>query len=175
MPSTYGNTPFGLRDLKITNIGGTTQVDLPKAMTLSFKEMLTTGTLRGDDTIQSVVSITDGAEWELEAGGIDLLAYGLMTGRTVTVAGTTPNETSTLTGSGGDVMPYFKIYGKSVGDGADDIHVKLFKCKLTSPIEGSFQDAQFFVTKATGIAIDDGTNGVYDLVQNETATTLPTA
>ena len=137
--------------------------------------MLTTGTLRGDDIIQSVVSISDGLEWELEAGGIDLDAYALMTGRTATEAGTTPNQTNTLTGSGGDVMPYFKIYGKSVGDGADDIHVKLFKCKLTSPIEGQFADGQFFVTKASGIALDDGSNGIYDLVQNETATTLPTS
>lgn len=173
--SDYGDKPFGLRDLKITNIGGTTQVDLPRAMTLTFKEMLTTGTLRGDDAIAAVVSISDGLEWELEAGGIDIDAYALMTGRTATEAGTTPNQTNTLTGSAGDVMPYFKIYGKSVGDGADDIHVKLWKCKLTSPIEGQFADGQFFVTKASGIAIDDGSNGIYDLVQNETATTLPTS
>lgn len=173
--SDFGNKPFGLRDLKVTNMAGTTQVDLPSAQTLTFKEMLTTGTLRGDDVIVSVVSIADGAEWELEAGGIDLDAYALMTGRTVTAAGTTPNQTDTFTAEAGDVMPYFKLYGKSVGDGADDIHVKLFKCKLTSPIEGSFQDGQFFVTKASGIAIDDGTNGIYDIVLNETATTLPTS
>lgn len=173
--SDYGNKPFGLRDIKITNMAGSTQVDLPSAMTLTFKEMLTTGTLRGDDVIKSVVSISDGAEWELEAGGIDIDAYALMTGRTATEAGTTPNQTNTLTATAGDVMPYFKLYGKSVGDGSDDIHIKLWKCKLTSPIEGSFADGQFFVTKASGIAIDDGSNGVYDVVQNETAASLPTS
>lgn len=171
----FGDKPFGLRDIKLTNAAGTTQVDLPSAMKMTFRERLTSGEMRGDDVTKSVVAITDALEWELEAGGISLEAYALMSGRTVSSAGTTPNRTVTLTGVAGDNYPYFKIYGKSVGDiGTDDIHVLILKAKLTSPIEGEFSDTNFFVTKCGGVAIDNGTK-IFDIVQNETAATLPTS
>jgi hypothetical protein len=80
-----------------------------------------------------------------------------------------------LNADAGTPFPYFKIYGKSLGDGTDDVHVKIYKAKLTEPLEGEFSDGQFFVTACSGIAIDDGTNGIYDVVQNETATNLPTS
>jgi hypothetical protein len=165
--------PFGLRDLKITNLAGTTQVDLPNAQTLTFTERLTQGEMRGDDATQAVVAFTDALEWELEAGGISLEAYALMTGRTIALTGTTPNQVNTLLAQAGDVYPYFKIYGKSQGDGADDIHVKINKAKLTGGIEGEFADGEFFVTKCSGIAVDPGAGALYEVIQNETADDLP--
>jgi len=172
----YGNAPFGLRDLKLTKLDGSLQVDLPNALTLTFKERLTSGELRGDDATVSVVAITDAVEWEIEAGGIDLAAYALMTGRTAVTAGTTPNRTTTLGGNAGDNYPYFKIYGKSVGDNAtDDIHVKIMKAKLTSPLEGEFKDAEFFMTKCSGVAIDPGAGNLSEIVQKESAANLPSS
>lgn len=168
----YGQKPFGLRDVKLTDMGGTTQVDLPASRTFSFSERIRSGELSGDDKTLAVVAFADAVEWQLEAGGISLAAYALMTGRTVATSGTTPNQTTTLTGEAQEAFPYFKVYGKSLGDGKDDIHCKLFKCKLTS-IQGQFSDGEFFVTQAGGIAIDDGTNGIFDFVQNETAADLP--
>lgn len=168
----YGDKPFGLRDVKLTDIGGTTQVDLPAARTLKFSERVRSGELTGDDALKAVVAFAEALEWSLESGGISLEAYALITGRTATEAGTTPNQTNTLTGQAGDVFPYFKVYGKSIGDGADDVHVKLYKCKLTS-IEGTFGEGEFFVKSASGVAVDDETNGIWDIVQNETATDLP--
>lgn len=169
----YGDKPFGLRDVKLTNIAGTTQVDLPASRTLSFTERVRSGELSGDDKIVGVAAFAEAVEWELEAGGISLEAYALMTGRTATEAGTTPSQTNTLTGEGAEAFPYFKIYGKSLGEGDDDIHCKFFKAKLTGNIEGSFQDGEFFVTSCSGIAIDDGTNGLWEFIQNETAADLP--
>lgn len=172
----YGDKPFGIRDIKITNMAGTTQVDLPNAQTLTFSERLTQGELRGDDATVSVVAFTDAVEWELEAGGISLEAYALMTGRVVTTTGTTPNRTTALAGNAGDNFPYFKVYGKSQGDSAtDDIHVKLNKCKLTAAPSGDFKDGEFFMLKTGGIAIDPGAGNIFDIIQNETATTLPTS
>lgn len=164
---------FGLRDLKVAKLPGGAVVDLPNALTLTFKERLTSGELRGDDATQAVVAITDAAEWEIEAGAISLEAWAAITGRTITLTGTTPNQINTYGAAAGDVYPYFKIYGKSVGDGADDVHVKIWKAKATEGIEGEFKDGEFWMTKCAGIAVDDGTNGIYDVVQNETATTLP--
>lgn len=172
----FGDKPFGLRDLKITNLAGTTQQDLPSGMTLKFKERLINGELHGDDSVVAVVAIVDALEWELEAGGISLEALAIMTGRTAVAAGVTPNRTVTLSGNAGDNMPYFKIYGKSVGDvSTDDIHVKINKCKLTDGLEGELKDGEFFITKCSGVAIDPGAGNIFDIVQNETAANLPTS
>ena len=168
----YGDKPFGIRDIKMTDITGSTQVDLPVAMKLAFKERLVTAELHGDDSLQSVQSNTDAVEWELEAGGIPLEAYALMTGRTATESGVNPDRTNTLTARAGDVMPYFKIYGQAI-DGSGDIHVLIPKCKLNAPIEGEFVDGGFYVTKCSGLAVDDGTK-LYEMVQHETAEDVPT-
>ena len=169
----YGDKPFGIRDIKLTPLPSGSQVDLPVAMKLAFKERLVTAELHGDDSLQSVQSNTDAVEWELEAGGITLEAYAVMTGRTVAIASTSPNETTTLTANSGDVMPWFKIYGKAI-DGDGDVHVKIPKCKLNAPIEGEFADGGFYVTKCSGLAVDDGSE-LYEMVQNETAADLPSS
>lgn len=172
--STYGNKPFGLRDIKITNLAGSTQADLPSARTLSFTERIRSGELTGDDSLTAVVAQSDGIEFTLESGGIDLDAYALLTGRSVTTAGTSPSRTATLTGDGGDVFPYVKIYGQAISDdAASDVHCIVWKAKITS-IEGRFQEGEFFVTSCNGIGIDDGSNGVFDFVQHETSEAVPT-
>lgn len=172
----YGEKIFGLRDIKLTSFDGATQVDLPSSQQLEFNEALTTGELRGDDVTKSVVSFTDKVEWSFSSGGFPLDAYGLITGRTVTEANTTPNRTNTMTGKAGDVMPWFKIYGKSQGDASDDIHVKIFKCKLMEAPSGSFSDTEFFITSCSGIAVhDDTADKLFEVVQNETSTALPSS
>jgi len=171
--SGYGDKPFGMRDLKLTNLSGTVQVDLPAAMTLKFKERVVSGELKGDDAVKAVRTFAEAAEWEIEAGGLSLEAYALITGREVDEDGVTPVRTSTLTGSAGDCFPYFKIYGKSLGECSDDIHCILYKCKLTDALEGSFANGAFFATGVKGVAVDDDTNGIFDFVQNETAADLP--
>lgn len=171
--SGYGDKPFSINDIKVTNMAGSTQVDLPYEQKMSFKERLVSGELRGSGKTVAVAAEVDAIEFELESGGIPLEAYALMTGRTVTESGTTPSRTNTLTGSGAERLPYFKIYGKSLGDGDDDVHIKLFKCKLTEGIEGELADGEFWVQKCSGVCIDDGSNGIWDIVQNETADDLP--
>lgn len=167
----YGDKPFGLQAVKI--VKGATVSTLPVAQTLKFKERVKSNELPGNDRIAAVNAIVEAVEWELEAGGISLEAYALMTGRTVEVDGVSPAETTTLTGNAGQVYPYFKIYGKVMGVDADDIHVKIFKAKLTEGLEGTFGNGEFFVTSCKGIAVDDGTNGIWEFVQNETAAELP--
>ncbi len=172
MALTGTTRPFGLRQITVVPLPSGTAVALPAAMTLSFKEALTSGELRGNDATVSVVAITDKVEWELEAGGISLEAIKVMTGRTIALTGTTPNQVNTVLARAGDTYPWFKIYGKSVGDGADDVHVLIYKAKLTDGLEGEFADGEFYIQKCSGIAVDNGTK-LYELVQNETATTVP--
>ena len=171
MALTVDEKPFGLRDVKLTNSAGT-QVDLPSAQTLRFSERIRSGELSGDDKTVAVVAFSDAVEWTLESGGIPLAAYALMTGRTMAGAGTTPNQTNTLTGGDQETFPYFKIYGQVIGDGIGDVHCLIYKAKLTGSIEGTFGDGEFFVTSCSGVAIDNGTK-IFDFVQNETALAVP--
>jgi hypothetical protein len=166
-----------LVDVKITNMAGDQQVDLPAAQQLSFKERMVSAELRGDGKTMAVGAIPDAVEWSLESGGIPLEAYEIMTGRTVTESGTTPGRTNTMAGQMGadHAFPYFKIYGKSLGDGSDDIHCKILKAKITDGLEGTFGDGEFYVSKCSGIGIDDGSTGAYEFVQNETAAALPSS
>lgn len=171
MTTTYGSHPFGLNDVKLTEIDGSPQVDLPAARTLSFSERIASSELKGDDQLVAVLSVAEAVEWSLEAGGISLDAYALMTGRTVTISGTTPAQSSYLDIDGARCYPYFKIYGKAIDDDcASDIHVKIRKAKLTA-IEGELANGEFLVTKAEGVAISDGV-AIVSFIQNETAAAL---
>lgn len=173
----YGDKPFGLREIKLVGgASGTTVVSLDAAIELKFKENVTGGRLRGNDSIKASVAFGDSLEWELSSGGIPLDAYAIMTGRTLTTTGTTPSRVTTGTFKAGDVMPYFKIYGKAMGPSGDDTHVKMTYCKLDADgLEGSFKDGEFLITKCKGISLDKDGNGYAQVVQNETTTALPTS
>jgi len=154
---------YGLRDVKVADFpDGANAVDLPAARTLGFEERIATSELEGDDVVVSVHSSVAALNWTLENGGIDLDAYGKLTGRTP-VAGT---GEVTLSAAGGDSFPWLRIWGQSIGDEGDDIHVKLFKCKVTA-VSGTWGLNEFFVTACSGIAIPDGSDRIWDVVTHE--------
>lgn len=168
--------PFGLREVRITNAAGDTQAVLDASQTFTFAERVMTNELKGSDKTQSVVSFADGVEWSLEEGGIPLQAYAIMTGRTLVSTGTSPAIEYTLSGSMAECFPYFKVYGRAVGEGCtEDVHCKLGKCKLTGNIEGEFAQGEFWVTSCSGIAIDDSSGVTFQFVSHETAEDLPSS
>jgi len=173
--SVGGDKPFGINDIAITDITGATQVDLPSSRVLAFNPRLISAELSGDDQITAVASRLQAVDWELEAGGVDLDVVAIMSGYTVGSSGSTPNQSEWIQWDGAQCFPYFKIYGKALGvDCTDNIHVYIYKAKCTE-WEGRLQDGQFYITRARGIAIDDGSNGVMRIVQQETATALPSS
>lgn len=172
MPLTSNPKNFGLRQITLVSIPAGTTVALPAAQTLSFKEVLTSGELRGNDATVAIAAFLDKVEWSLEAGGLSFDAIKAMTGRTVTASGTTPNQKNVITAKAGDAYPYFKIYGKVINDDGSDLHCLIYKAKLTDGLEGEWKDGEFFIQSASGVGVDDGTK-IYDLVHNETATTVP--
>jgi hypothetical protein len=171
----HGDKPFGLRQVRLVNMAGTQYVDLPAAQTLTFKERFKNAELSGNDGIQSVVAFAEGVEWSLEDGGISLEAYAMLTGRSMVTEGVSPNETHSVAGQAGDAMPYLKLYGKVISeDSAEDLHCYIYKAKVTA-IEGQFADGKFWVTKCNGLGIDDGENGSFEFIGEETAGELPTS
>lgn len=166
----YGDKPFGLREVKVTDVGGANAVALPRSMILHFVELINHERFEAEGAIVAASSFTAGVEWELEAGGISLEAWAKMTGRTASASGTTPNRTLTLTAANDSEFPYFAIYGRSLGDTTDDVRCRLFKCKLAS-IEGTFRLGEFWVTSCAGIAVKTS-SGFYDFVERETGAAL---
>lgn len=174
----FGDKPFALVEVVLVpyigaNLG--TPVQLPSSRTLKFKVRTKSGEFTGDARLQAVATIEEGVEWELEAGGISLEAMAAFTGRDLVSEGTTPNGKLTFNAEGAKFYPYVKIFGKSLGDGPDDIHVVIHKAKITEGFEGTFGYGEFLATAIKGIGVDDGTNGIYDFIQNETAEELETS
>lgn len=165
--------PYGLSDIKLTSLDGLEQVDLPAATKLSFKERIKSAEGVGDDKLDTVVAVREGLEWELESTGLPLEALAIMYGINTSTTGTTPNQVKTLNAAGAVRLPYFKIYGKSLGEGDDDVHCIIYKAKVTEGQDAPFNYGELQKTTIKGLGIDDGTNGIYDWVQNETADDLP--
>lgn len=165
----YGDKVFGLRQLRF--VVGVSYVDAPAAMELSFKERIVSDELKGNDKVVDAVAISEAVEWELSDGAVALELWALITGRSAIEAGTTPNRTMTYSANAQKAFPWFKVYGKAIDSSTGDVHCKVPKAKLTE-LEGKFENGKFWVTKAKGIAVDDGTN-LYQFVQNETSAALP--
>ena len=172
---TYGKFIYGLRDLKVTNIGGTVQEDLDAAQSLTFSPTFSSAELRGDDVPKVSTSSLSGGTAAISAGGYSSAAVAIMFGKTLSQSGTTPNELTTLQLNAGDVMPYFKIYGLARDEGGGDVHVLLPKCKVTSWGGIDFSDESWFINSVDVQCLDDGSNGVIKIIQHETTTALPTS
>ena len=164
----------GLREMTVRAATGA-PVKFPAAQTLSFKEVLTSGELRGNDGVVASISFTDKVEWSLENGGISLEALAVMTGRAIVLTGTGSSEVNTMSIKVGDAMPYFELRGRALSDDGGDLHAVMFKCKLSDGFEGEMKDGEFYIQNASGVALGRDSDGkIADIVRNETATALPT-
>lgn len=165
--------PYGLRDVKLRPIDAAgvvgASVDLPVARTFSFTEAEDFEELRGDDKVVAIRGKGPSVDWELESGGISLLAHKVMSGGTTTASGTTPNEKLVLKKLTTDARPYFQVEGQAISDSGGDFHVKLFKCRASDSLEGEMADGQFWLTSASGQAIGNAADELYEFTANETA------
>ena len=115
--------PFGLRDVRITDLDGANPVDLPAATMLRFSERISSEDFMAEGVQVGAASFTERVDWDIEAGGIDIAVFVKLTGHTGVGQGTTPARIVTMTAMAGDEFPYVRIYGQAVGDAGDDIQV----------------------------------------------------
>ena len=161
---------------------GTTSYDLPNMQTLSFSEVEEFAELRGDDRLVAIRGQGANLEWELEAGGLSLVVWEILTGGTIIESGVTPNKKWILRKMGTNARGWFRVEGQIMSESGGDFHAMLYRCRCNDSIEGEFADGEFFVTSASGqglplLTVDE--NGepfdlLYDLIQNETAVAIPT-
>lgn len=176
MPLSDPALPYGIRDIKVIPINADgslgTPVDLPVAQTLSFSEAEEYQELRGDDRLVAVHGQGPTVEFDLEAGGISLEAWQVMTGGDLSELGVTPNQTKTLTKKVTHARPYFRIEGQAINDVYGDTHVVIYKAKITENMEGEFTDGEFFVTSCSGQGIGDDDDNLYSFIWNETESAI---
>jgi len=175
--------PYGMRDIKLTPYDdasgidlGAASEDLPYARTLSFSEAEDFEELKGDDRTISMRGKGATVEFEIESGGISLVAWSIMSGGEILESGTTPNRVITLRKRGQNARPWFRAEGQAISDSGGDIHCILYRCRVTDTLEGEMNEGEFFLTAAKGNALpllDDIDDVLYDFVQNETAVAIP--
>jgi hypothetical protein len=166
----FGDKLFGLRELKITNADGSGVVALPIALIMHITPRIESAQFAAEGLVVGVAATLVAVDWEIEAGGISLDALAKLVGDSAAAAGSAPNRSLTLSADAGVLFPYVRVYGRAVGEGSDDIHCKLWRCKLTS-IEGTFRVGEFWVTSAAGVAVQSA-SGLWDFVQHETGVVL---
>ena len=169
--------PYGIRDAKLTpynDAQGTVldneSIDLPNMQTLSFSESEEFSELRGDDRLVTTRGQGAQVDWSLEAGGISIKAWAILTGGSVIETGLTPNRKIILRKKATDSRPFFRIDGRIVSDSGGDIHVRIYRCRANDTIEGDFTDGEFFVTSASGVGLpllDDANDLLYDIIRHE--------
>ena len=170
------NFPFGLRELRV--VVSSTNKALGAAQTCQLTETLVSAELTGDDAVVATHSSPVKVDGTITGGGMPLAAYALITGRTISTAGSTPTRTNTLNVTQGDTFPYFTLYGRAVNDdGTGDTWVVVYKCKLTQGMGGQFNYGEFRTSDLAFTAIPDSNNSnkIWAIVSHETVQALPTS
>lgn len=174
--------PYGLRDVKLTpyaddggTVLGSVSYDLPNAQTFTFNETEEFQELRGDDRLVATHGAGAQVDWSLEAGGISLTVWSILTGGQIVVSGLAPNRVEIMRKKGSDVRPYFRVDGQVISDSGGDIIARVYRCRCNDSIGGDFGDGQFYVTSVSGKGLpllDDNNDLLYDIIRNETKSSL---
>lgn len=168
--------PFGARDLAVFPLSGEVigaGVDLPNQQTLSFTESETFADLRGDDALVATHGTGPEVQWEIDAGGLCFEAVKVMNAGSITETGTSPNGVKTYHKMRTDVRPYFRIEGQAISDSGGDLHIVIYRARLTGDITGKMSDSAFWMTGLKGRGLGRQSDfALYDFVQNETQTAI---
>lgn len=171
----YGNRVYEIDDIKITNLAGTVQEDLGSATKLDLVPVMITARMVGDGKTKETISYIDMFEGAMTAGDYSSAAMEIMTGITLTISGTSPNEITELKISQGQRMPYFKVYGRALDHSVGDKHYLCSKVKVTSLNAFKLESGNWRVSEISVDVLDDGANGLLKDISHETATALPSS
>lgn len=175
--------PYGLRRVWITpytdtdgTILGPTSYRLPLSRTLAFTEVEDFDTLDGDDKA-SVAVAGKGAsvDGSLEAGGLDLTIFAIITGGQLIESGVEPHVKRKVRKRGSDARPYWRAEGQVISNGGGDTIARIFRCKANGKIQADMKYGAFMIPsidfKGTPMPGDDD-DYLYEIEWNQTRTTL---
>jgi hypothetical protein len=182
MAGTFGEIPFGLRDIRITPWVGTTLSatiisDVPRIRSVEMNVTRESTDLDGDDVRIATHTFNKACEGSIEAGGINLPALAVLTGGTATMGtGVSPNKINTFLVQGTDAEGYFKLEGHAYGDDAGDVHVIIWRAKASNGPNHTFGQGEFAMTACDLVGVFDASvspSRLYTIIQNESIVVLP--
>lgn len=174
--------PYGLRQLMLTpysdaqgSILANTSYPLPAAMTMAFSETEQFDELRGDDILIAVHGRGPQVDWSLEAGGLPIKAWSIVSGALVIEEGVAPTRRTRVLKSGDDQRPYFRIDGRAISDSGGSVVGRIYRAKANGRLQADLRGGAFQTTNIDGIGIPllgDAGRWLYELIQNETDVAL---
>jgi hypothetical protein len=181
LPNPY---PYGLRQLMLTpyvdaqgTILADTSYPMPVAMTMGFSETEQFDELRGDDVLVAVHGRGPQVDWSLEAGGLPIKPWSIISGGMVLEEGVSPNRRVRLRKSGDDQRPYFRADGRSVSDSGGNVVGRIYRCKANGRLQADRRGGAFMTSAIDGVGlplVGDQGRGLYEWIQNENDTPLST-
>jgi hypothetical protein len=175
--------PYGLRQIRITPYSdlqgtalGTTSYPLPVAMTLGFSETEQYDELRGDDVLIAVHGRGAQVDWSLEAGGISITAWSIISGALVIESGVAPYRTTRMRKSGDDQRPYFRIDGRAISDSGGSMLTRIYRCKANGRLQADLRGGAFQTTRIDGVGlpmVGDSGRWLYEFIRQENDTAIP--
>jgi hypothetical protein len=169
---------YTITDLKVAPVTGDTPgtlVDVPGIQKMTLKLSTESVVLRGDNKQIAAVDKGNTGTVEFTEGGISFAAMDIMLGTTTSDSGTTPNVVRTMNVFGSTSRPYFFVVGQSINDngGVQDLHIAVWKVKLTDDLEFTAGDGEFIVPTFGGVAVSRSDNDkLFSLVHHETKAAL---
>jgi hypothetical protein len=148
---------------------------MPVAMTLGFSETEQFDELRGDDVLVAVHGRGPQVDWSLEAGGIPIKCWSIISGATVIEEGVTPNRKVRLRKSGDDIRPYFRIDGRSISDSGGSVTGRIYRCKANGRLQADRRGGSFATSSIDGVGLPllgDAGRWLYEWIQYETDSPL---
>lgn len=175
--------PYGLRQLMLTpytdaqgTVLGGTSYPLPVAMTLGFSETEQYDELRGDDVLVAVHGRGPQVDWSLEAGGISITAWSLISGGRVVEEGVAPTRRTRLLKSGDDIRPYFRIDGRAISDSGGNMNARIYRAKANGRLQADLRGGAFQTSRIDGVGlpmVGDGGRWLYEFIRREQEQAIP--
>ncbi len=175
--------PYGLRQVRLTpytdaqgTVLGNTSYPLPVAMTLGFSETEQYDELRGDDVLVAVHGRGPQVDWSLEAGGVSITAWSIVSGALVIEEGVTPNRVTRLRKSGDDQRPYFRIDGRAISDSGGSMLTRIYRAKANGRLQADLRGGAFQTSRIDGVGlpmVGDGGRWLYEFIRLENDAAIP--
>jgi hypothetical protein len=174
--------PYGVRDTKLTQYAdsagtvlGTVSVDLPYMQHLNFTEAEEFTELRGDDRLITTRGKGSQVNGDIEAGGLSVAVWSVITGGSVIATGLTPNRVLEIRKRATTSRPFWRADGKVISDSGGDILVRIYRCRANGDIQANFQDGNFATSQIAFLGmplLDDSNDLIYSIFRRETSSTI---
>lgn len=175
--------PYGIRQIRLTpylDAQGTCLADvsypLPVAMTLGFSETEQYDELRGDDVLVAVHGRGPQVDWSLEAGGMNMTCWSLLSGGMVIEEGVSPTRVTRMRKSGDDLRPYVRIDGRAISDSGGNLKTRIYRAKANGRLQADLRGGAFQTSRIDGVGlplVGDGGRWLYEFIHDETDSAIP--